>query len=126
MFDWLDQKWVIGAEWDGVTIVTLTHFLANKNIVVKTIDMPTYSMDDLKLLLDNSGTAYDYTGLFGAAFPTIGRWFKKKWSNPWNNPKAVFCSELIVMWLQSLKLEAVRDVRAADITPELLMKSLSI
>lgn len=124
IFDWLDQKWVIASEWDGVKIVTLDSFIGGGGIIVKTFDT-TLSMDELKPLLNDLGMAYDYTGLFGAIFPIIGRWFKKKWHNPWDNAQAVFCSEVIVMWLQGLKFKAVEGVLPADITPQTLMELLS-
>lgn len=123
-FDWLDQKWVIEAEANGVQIVPMSNFLARKNIIVKTFDMPNLTMNHLKLVLDNAGEAYDYTGLFGAIFTIIGSWFKMKWHNPWNNAKEAFCSELIAQWLKDLDIPAADSLIPSDMTPMALLTFL--
>ena len=120
MFDWLEQQWVVEAEAVGVQIVPLSNFLARKNIIVKTYELPNITMEDLKLVLQDSGTGYDYTGLFGAILPIIGQWFKQKWHNPWNNAKALFCSEMIAQWLKDLELPVADNLISEDITPEKL------
>jgi hypothetical protein len=125
MFDWLGQQWVLASEWDGVKIVPLPTFLAQKNIIVKVFDMPEITMDELKLALDDTGVNYDYSGLFGAMFPIFGTWLRMKWHNPWNDPKAMFCSEFITIWLKQLGYPATSNVDPADVTPERLIAILS-
>lgn len=124
MFDWLGQTWVIEAEAVGVQIVPLSNFLGRKNIIVQTFEMPDLTMEDLKLVLEDSGTMYDYTGLLGAVVPTIGRWFKQRWRNPFNNSKAMFCSEMIAQWLKDLDMPTADNLVPEDVTPETLMRFL--
>jgi hypothetical protein len=126
VFDWLGEKWILESEWAGVQVIPMSRFMSKSkgNIIVDIVDLPDATMDDLKLALQDSGVAYDYGGLFGAIFPIIGTWLKMKWKNPWQNTKAMFCSEFIVVWLQDLGLISEGDLIAGDTDPNTLLKFL--
>ena len=124
VFDWLGEKWVLESEWAGIQIIPLSRFMSKGNTIVDTIDLPDVSMDDLKFALQDSGVAYDYGGLFGSIFPIIGTWLKMKWKNPWQNTKAMFCSEFIVVWLQDLGRASKADLVADETDPSALLKYL--
>lgn len=49
------------------------------------------------------GTKYDFKGLFGSIFPIIGRWFKRKWKNPFYSSKELFCSEAVTEIMKDSK-----------------------
>jgi hypothetical protein len=46
------------------------------------------------------GTMYDYGGLIGGAVVMLGRWFKRKWRNPFRGSKNIFCSEAVYLAMQ--------------------------
>jgi len=49
----------------------------------------------MQQMAEKLGELYDYGGLFGMAWVMVGRWLKRKWKNPWNSSKALWCSELV-------------------------------
>jgi len=112
-----NRIWVLEAGFLGVSIVPLDKFKAKNNIVLM-VPVRELSPDDLGAAMDQLGTAYDFGGLLGAIFPVIGHWFKRKWKNPWNNPKAMFCSELVVYSLQSAKFPGTEALVPADTSPQ--------
>lgn len=124
IFEWLGEEWVLESEWAGIQIVPMSSFMARQNIIVETIELPDVTMEDLKPALKDAGVPYDYSGLFGSIFPIIGHWFKMRWSNPWNNSKAMFCSEFIVKWFQEMGFEPANNLVPEDTTPDQLLKVL--
>jgi len=46
------------------------------------------------------GSHYDFFGLFGMSFVSLGRVLRRKWKNPCNSTKAMFCSELVATVLK--------------------------
>jgi hypothetical protein len=63
---------------------------------------PNKSIDvGLKYVAQNYlGTVYDYGGLLGQIAVQLGRWFKRKWLNPFRGSKNVFCSEAVCIAMQ--------------------------
>lgn len=47
------------------------------------------------------GESYDYLGLVGSAVVILGRWLRRKWRNPLDAPRSMFCSEAVVFVLQA-------------------------
>jgi hypothetical protein len=47
-------------------------------------------------LIKDLGSPYDFTGLLGFGWYEIGRWLKLRWNNPWRNPHAFICTELVL------------------------------
>jgi hypothetical protein len=88
------------------------------------------------------GAYYDFKGLVGMAFVIFGRWLKRKWRNPFNTAKAMWCSELVahvLKWaahpgVESLMptrtspqdlLDLLRALNAKDITEEEVRRKLA-
>jgi hypothetical protein len=72
-------------------------FFKRQNTIVKEVeitkgDTSTMVAACAKFL----GTDYDYTGIVGGLIVSLGNWLKKKWKNPWGNPKVQTCSEAVV------------------------------
>lgn len=70
---------------------------------------------------DHLGEPYDFGGLIGMAFVLIGRFFKRKWKNPLQNSKAMFCSEMVVSVLQMVRFPATRHIDPHSTSPEDLL-----
>lgn len=124
IFDWLGEKWILEAGFTGVAPMRYDKF-KKSNTIVAEVDLPGLVIDDIKSALDEMGDNYDFGGLFGGFWPLIGTWFKMKWNNPWNNTKAMFCSELVATWLKQLKWKGCAWLTPADVTPQQLLNILS-
>jgi len=111
------RLWVLEAGFLGICIVPLDKF-AKKNQIILLVPVKELNTEDLSSAMDRLGDAYDFGGLFGGIFPIIGHWLKRKWKNPWDNTKAMFCSELIVTTLQDAKFKGMEEFVAADTTPQ--------
>ena len=117
------QKWLLEAQWNGVVVGSMKKF-EKDNTVIELIPVPELTDADLAEALQEAGDAYDYGGLFGVVLTLIGKRLKKKWKNPWNNTKAVFCSELLVLALQKAKFPGIESLTASETTPEDLLNFL--
>lgn len=115
-FTAVGKTWILQAEWNGIIITPIDRFQAQNTIVLM---VPIIELTDEHMAhsMESLGTPYDYTGLFGAAIPLIGRWFKKKWINPFNSSKALFCSEMVAGTLKEAGL-LLSSVSPPDTTPE--------
>jgi hypothetical protein len=84
---------VVEADALGVVVTLRTRFAARSEIVAeyKVID----GMLTVGGAVDEIGHAYDYSGLFGMAVVTVARYFGRKIRNPFQSPRAFFCSELV-------------------------------
>ena len=120
----LGTDMVLQATIGGFNLVTYQKFAKSHNII-KLIDLQ-YPIDEgLKQASLWLGERYDYTGLFGSAFVLIGRWFKRKWTNPWNDSNAMFCSEAIVRVLQASNYLGSEKLDPSSVTPQDLLVFLS-
>lgn len=72
-------------------------------------------------MADRLGQMYDYGGLFGMAWVILGRWLKKKWSNPWQSSRAMFCSELVAQVLLDSHYPKATFV-PGDTDPQMLLE----
>ncbi len=70
------------------------------------------------------GAYYDFTGLVGMAFVMLGRWLKRKWRNPLNSAKAVWCSELVAHVLKWAGHPGVEKLAPARTSPQDLLDLL--
>jgi hypothetical protein len=123
IFDWLGKRWVLESGFSGVVIVPWEKFQRD-NIIVKVIAPGFVYNMDLLPAMEELGEKYDYGGLFGTAWVLIGRWLKMKWKNPFNDSKAMFCSELVTKILQKAGHPAVQGLDPATTTPEDLLELL--
>lgn len=119
LFDFDGIPMVLEAAFEGVRLVPMASF-EKRNIIVALIPVP-YSEDDLKPLFNDLGDAYDFGGLLGSFFVQAGRWFKRRWRNPWASRKAMFCSEAIAWWLQDLKYPGTENLEPDMISPKDLL-----
>jgi len=90
---------VLQADTGGFHLGTFAAF-ERKHHIVQVIRLEHSVEKGLVAATQWLGASYDYTGLFGSAAVLIGRWLKRKWKNPLNSSKAMFCSEAVVRILQ--------------------------
>lgn len=67
------------------------------------------------------GSKYDFRGLFGMALVVVGRWLKKRWKNPWQNPRSMFCSEFVASILKWSHCPGTDYWDVSTITPDDLL-----
>jgi hypothetical protein len=117
VFDLFGKAWILQSDFFGVVVLPAEKFLKS-NTLVAMAPIPELGEQDLARAMEHLGGAYDFGGLLGGIWPVIGRWFKKKWSNPWENPKALFCSEFVVTSLQMSGFPGADKLVASETTPE--------
>jgi len=118
------QLWAVGAEFNGMVMTPLRK-LKTKTTIKYICRLSELTDDKLAKLMDRLGESYDFGGLLGGIFPQIGRWFKQKWKNPWNNKKALFCSEFVTLALQEAGLEGAEKLDPGTATPQELKDFLT-
>ena len=125
-----DRDMVMEAHELGFRTITFEHFSA-KNDVVLMVPVDVDVTPGLRILSTHLGEMYDYAGLFGMSFVLLGQRFKrllKKWHkrirNPWASAKLMFCSESVVIMLQSSNSRMVEDLIAEDTSPQALMEKI--
>jgi len=118
--DW-DADMVLEAHELGFRLIPFEHF-EKKNEMVASF-LPKVSIEEgLKFVaLEYLGTAYDYGGLFGGVILMFGRWLKRKWHNPLENARHVFCSEAVVIAMKLSKYPGAEVLEARDTTPQDLL-----
>lgn len=125
-FIYFDKDWevdmVMEAHEYGFRLMPLAHF-EKKNEIVATF-RPRTPIDAgvQHVALEYLGKPYDWGGLFGGVILLLGRWLKRKWHNPWENSKAVFCSEAVVIALQKSAYLGAGELEARDTTPQDLLE----
>lgn len=98
LFERDGKDYVFQADMGGIQIND--YMLAtSKWTIIKIIPLKV----DIELPWDKLGEHYDYGGLIGNFFVYVGRWLKKKWSNPFASAHAMFCSELVAFTLEEKK-----------------------
>ena len=92
-----DMDMVMEAHELGFRLTPFEHFQKH-NSVVKLV-VPQNPIDlGLRIVAHRYlGTMYDYAGLIGMSVVMIGRWLKRKWSNPFRGSKSVYCSESVIL-----------------------------
>ena len=85
---------VLEATLEGVRIIPFEVFKQHNTIVKVFIPSDSLKQGFAKVGA-TLGSTYDFTGLLGMLWVLLGRWFKKKLKNPWNSPRALFCSEFV-------------------------------
>ena len=122
-FDALGRSWILESGVKGIVVLPLDKF---KDELVAAVQVPEISDEVLSKVMDEHlGLDYDFTGLFGMGINYLGRWFKAKWKNPWNNPGSMFCSEFVVETLQEAGFPGADKLVAADTSPQDLLDFLT-
>jgi hypothetical protein len=107
---------VMEAEFTGWQMVDLTQFL-KKNTIVSLIQPKVSLATGLQLSAKWLGEPYNFEGLLGAFIVVVGQWLKRKWKNPWESPKSVFCSEAIVRILQASNYPGAQNLDPGSASP---------
>lgn len=124
MDDTLEREMILEADLKGIIMVPFDQF-TRRNKIVAILDPKVDLKPGLLDLIDALGTNYDVGGLIGGAWVSIGRWFRQKWSNPFNNKNALFCSEAIVLALQAVNHPGSETLVPEDTTPQDLLDLLA-
>lgn len=93
----LEMNMVMEAHELGFRLIPFDHF-KRSNTVVALFD-PRCSIDvGLKLIArEYLSSRYDFAGLLGMAWVKLGRWLKRKWRNPLQSARHLFCSEALAL-----------------------------
>lgn len=118
--DW-DEDWVMEAHELGFRDEPLRLFEKKNEIVASFVPKQSIAVGMRYVAKNYIGTAYDFGGLLGSAFLLLGRWLKRKWHNPLNSSKSVFCSEAVVIALQKSDYPGADGLVAYDTTPQDLL-----
>jgi hypothetical protein len=97
---------------------------SRETIIIAIVD-PKVSLDvGLAWAAGWLGTAYDFTGLLGMFWVVLGRVLKRRFHNPTQNSRAMFCSEMGVVVLQRSHYPGAEKLIAADTSPQDLLDFL--
>jgi hypothetical protein len=115
---------VCEAEWCGWKLSTEAALTRGTTHIVKVVE-PKISLTEAFLgslaWLDEQ---YDYVGLLGMAWVSVGRWLGKKWRNPLRSSSSMFCSEAVVYVLQRAGYPGAGALDPQSISPEDLLQFL--
>ena len=118
-----DLDMVMEAHELGFRLIPFEKFKLH-NKVVDTVT-PDVNLDPgLKLLAHSLGDIYDYWGLLGMGVVLLGHWFKRKWKNPLQSPKHMFCSEAVVTALQACGSKKAESLTPGSTSPQMLRDTL--
>lgn len=92
---------VIEAAWCGWRLSTRDAITRGTTRIVALLDPPVPLDGALRTALRWLDEPYNYTGLLGMAWVSVGRWLGKKWRNPLRNSRSMFCSEAVTYVLQA-------------------------
>ena len=122
LFEAHGKQFVLQADIGGVRITPYSKWAKKWKIVA--IVEPKYKVD-LAPAWDMLDENYDYGGLLGNAWVYLGHLFKKKWKNPLNDARSLFCSELAVKVLQASNYPGADKLDPAATSPEEVFKLLT-
>lgn len=114
------QRMVIEAAWNGFVCHTHEAATAGTRIVAEVPLKGEYlETKVLYFAMQWLGKKYDYKGLLGSAWVQVGRWAKKKWSNPLQDSNDLFCSEAIARALRLARyMDADKLGDPAQVSPQ--------
>jgi hypothetical protein len=104
----------------GFRLITWQRFI-RKNRIIALVE-PAWPLDTGFLKLGQwVGSAYDFGGLFGQAVVQLGRWFQRKWRNPFRSSRSMFCSESIARCMQWASHPDARSFSPEETAPQDLL-----
>ena len=103
--------------------MTFDQFL-KKNALVTLVPIAPSLDVGLRWAAKNFGEAYDFTGLFGMAWVMLGRFLHRRWRNPFDSRKALFCSEAIAKILSISGFPGAEFLVPEETTPQQLLELL--
>lgn len=86
---------VIESTLGGVRIYPRKRWLKANRLVAEYAFGPNVEAD-MRYAIECVGDRYDYMGLIGQFFVVVARWIGRRIKNPFNSPKAMFCSEFVL------------------------------
>lgn len=111
---------VLEAHEFGFRLITWKRFVANNRIVA--LVEPTHPLEVGFVKLGVwVGSDYDFTGLIGQALVQFGRFLKRKWRNPSQSSRSMFCSESIVRCMQWAEHPEAKTFSPKETTPQDLL-----
>lgn len=116
------KEFILQADIGGVRITPYSKWKKKWKII--DIVTPKYPLD-LSPAWDVLDENYDYGGLIGNAWVYLGMLFKKKWKNPLENARALFCSELVLDVLQANNYPGSFEFESSTVTPQMIRQLLT-
>ena len=119
----LDCYMIFESSIKGPALQTLEQFKKNNNIILiipAKVDLLPGIKKEISFLEDN----YDFIGIIGMMFVSIGRFFNKFWKNPLNT-KNFWCSELVTEVLRNSDYPHITQIDSSVTTPQDLIKFLT-
>jgi len=120
----LGEDMVMQATMGGFQMLTFEAFRKHHKIVA-IFDLNHPIIPGIQRVTQWLGFRYDYFGFFGAAFVVMGRWFKRKWRNPFDDSNALFCSEVVVDALKFGGFPGTELFDSSTTDPQMLLAFLS-
>jgi len=109
----------------GFRLVPFEHYVNEHTRLVRLVTPKTSLEEGVKKAALWLGEHYDYGGLFGMAVVVVGRWLRRRWRNPWESSRAMFCSEAVVYVLQASGYEGADGLVPSTTSPEDLLRFLT-
>jgi hypothetical protein len=112
---------VMEAAWDGFRMISLEQFQKTNNIPY--IIEPVVPLDKGVEAAEHwLGEPYAYYTLIGMLWVLLGRFLRRTWRNPFNNPKSLMCSEAVVVVLQESGYPGADKLDPASVSPGDLLR----
>jgi len=122
--DWQDN-FVIEARENGFRLISLSNFEKENNIIVSIIPESSIEIGLRAVAIELLGSSYDYVGFFGEVVVLLGRWFKRKWNNPFRSSKTMFCSKVATLVLKKSNYKDAETLNQYNMTPQDLLEFLT-
>lgn len=111
---------VLEAHEFGFRLITWKRFLTSNRVVA--LVEPAHSLDSGFARLGAwVGSYYDFKGLLGQAIVQLGRWLSRKWRNPSQTVRSMFCSESIVRCMEWAGHPEAKAFSPKETTPQDLL-----
>lgn len=118
-----NRDMVLESTLEGVRIIPFEVFQKHNKIIK--VFTPDFSLKvGLAKAGEILGEQYDFTGLLGMVWVMLGRWLRKKWHNPLDSTKGLFCSEFVANVLRWSGAPSTEFWDPSTMTPENLLEYL--
>jgi hypothetical protein len=117
---------VVGADGNGFVMQSFERFRGNHEVcqVFGSRDLGVDLDEGGKFLLDSLDEGYDYVGLFGMLFVTLGRWLHRHVRNPFGSVSKLFCSEAASEMLAAIGFPDAKVLDPHSTDPGTLLRFL--
>jgi hypothetical protein len=117
----LAETMVMDAHFGGYRTLPLHNFGGK---IIADIELKQCGEEAVKAAAQWLGAGYDTKALIGGLKVVIGRWFKRKWKNPWNDARKLMCSEAVTKALIAANYPGADKLTPEDTTPQDLLDFL--